>query len=406
MKRAAMLTHWVHLLVSTLCTATLSVGQQPLVALGRDDVRAASAIAALQQWYNKDSGLWDTTGWWNGANVLTMLADFSAVDDSFDHAIRNVFENTFVQAQLQASNFVKIMSPKSVDTYTREARAPGNRTRHLTGFTGFLNEYYDDEGWWALAWLKVYDLTKQERYLQMAIEIFEDMTTGWGGKCGGLWWNKEHTYTGAIENALFLTVAAQLANRAANEEYYIQWALKQWEWFQQTGMINAQYNINNGIDPITCRNDGGTIWTYNQGVILGALVELNEAAPDDSYLDTAEKIALAALEKLSDSNGILHEPCEPECGADGPQFKGIFIRNLRLLQHAQPDDRLKAFVERNADSIWHHDRGSGQHLGLLWSGPFTEATASTQSSACDALVAALSVQGRSKSYGPVSQLVA
>lgn len=382
-----------YLLLSTLCAAKYPLQQYALPVLIQQDERAASAVATLQQWYNKDSGLWDTTGWWNSANVLTMLADFTAVDDSFDHAIRNIFDNTFVQAQLQALDFVKVMSPNSIETFTRPRRPSGNTSHHIDGFDGFLNEYYDDEGWWALAWLKVYDLTKQERYLQMAIDIFEDMKTGWGGECGGLWWNKEHTYTGAIENSLFLTLAAHLANRAANEEYYIQWALKQWVWFQQTGMINAQYNINNGIDPATCRNDGGTIWTYNQGVILGGLVELNKAAPDISYLEMAEKIALAALEKLSDSNGILHEPCEPECGEDGPQFKGIFMRNLRILQQAQPDDRFKTFMKKNADSIWRDARGPGQYLGLVWSGPFVDATASTQSSACEALVAVLYDQG-------------
>ena len=71
-----------------------------------------------------------------------------------------------------------------------------------------------------------------------------------------------------------------------------------------TGMINSEYNINNGVDFDTCENDGGTVWTYNQGVILGGLVELNKAAPDESYLAMAEKIAIAAIENLSDSNGI------------------------------------------------------------------------------------------------------
>ncbi|KAK4691239.1 hypothetical protein P7C71_g5716, partial [Lecanoromycetidae sp. Uapishka_2] len=385
------LRQWLYLFPIAPCTGEYILGyQQPPLLVGNDE-RAASAIAALQQWYNKESGLWDTTGWWNSANVLTVLADFTSIDDSSGQAIRNVFDNTFVQAQLQVLDFVKIMTPKSINTYHKAKLSSVNTTDEVTGFHGFLNEYYDDEGWWALAWLKVYDLTKQERYLQMAIEIFEDMKAGWGGECGGLWWNKEHTYTGAIENGLFLALAAQLANRAANEEYYIQWALKQWGWFQQTGMINAQYNINNGIDPATCRNDGGTIWTYNQGVILGALVELNKAAPDKSYLEMAGKIASAALEKLCDSNGILHEPCEPNCGADGPQFKGIFMRNLWILHKAQPNHRFKIFIEENADSIWHNARGIGDLLGLVWSGPFTSATASTQSSACDALVAALYV---------------
>lgn len=355
--------------------------------------RAQSAITALQRWYNETTGLWETTGWWNSANALTMLADFVAVHSSLDSVAQHVFENTFSQAQKASLEFVKVMTPYSVATYAGPPFPPGTAPSG-NGFAGFLNDYYDDEGWWALAWLKIYDLTKKQQYLQAAIDIFEDMEKGWGDTCGGLWWNKQHSYKGAIENALFLTVAAQLTNRALNKDYYLHWALKQWDWFQHTGMINKDYNINNGINLTTCRNDNGMVWSYNQGVILGGLLELHRAAPDETYLIMAERIALAGIKALSDSNGILHDPCEPDCGDDGPQFKGIFMRNLQILHLAVPNSRYETFIHENANSIWRNDRTSGDQLGLLWSGPFTGATASTQSSAADALVAAFAIGGQ------------
>lgn len=359
-----------------------------------DPSHAQSAITALQQWYNETTGLWETTGWWNSANALTMLTDFVAVDSSLDVTAHQVFRNTYVQAQKASLATVKVMTAYSVTTYTGP-HFPTGIIAPKNGFAGFLNDYYDDEAWWALAWLKIYDLTKEEQYLQTAIDIFDDMTKGWGEPCGGLWWNKQHSYKGAIENGLFLTVAAQLANRASDKEFYLQWARKQWDWFQGTGMINKHYNINNGINLTTCRNDDGIVWSYNQGVILGGLLELNKAAPDETYLITAERIALAGIKFLSDSNGILHDPCEPDCGGDGPQFKGVFMRNLQKLHLAQPNNQYKTFINENADSIWLNDRGSGNQLGLVWSGPFMGATASTQSSAADALVAALAIGGQS-----------
>ena len=321
--------------------------------------RARAAIKALLEYYNPTTGLFETTGWWNAANVLTVLADFSASSPTLDSSLLPLFAKIFEQAQIPPS-----------------------------GSASFLNDFYDDEGWWALAWLRVYDRTKEQKYLQMAAGIFEDMILGWGGPCGGLWWNKSKEYTGAIENELLLAVAAQLANRAENKGYYIQWALKQWAWFQGTGMINADFNVNNGIDATTCKNDGQTVWTYNQGVILGALVELDIAAPDPSYLEMAERIALAAIRKLTDEEGILHEPGEPNLGADGPQFKGILVRGLQVLQAARPRDAFGDFIERNAESVW-RNRGEGDRMGVCWSSPTKEATAATQSSACDALVAAL-----------------
>lgn len=380
--------YWSLILLVLAPTVTTPL-EQYFLGNTTDISHAQAGIITMQEWYNEATGLWNPNLWWNSANVLTVLADFAALDHSLDEVAHHVFENTFEKAQQNVFQTLKIMTPHSISTYQWPHFPPGYIEPAIVGSAGFLNDFYDDEGWWALAWLKIYDITKKHRYLKAAIDIFEDMKTGWGATCGGMWWNKQHTYTGAIENELFLAVAAQLANRASNKDVYLQWALKEWEWFQGTGMINAEYNINNGVDFDTCENDGGTVWTYNQGVILGGLVELHKALSDDSYLVIAEKIAIAAIENLSDSDGILHEQGEPDCGVDGSQFKGIFMRNLQILQKARPSDRYEKFINDNADSIWLNDRGNGNQLGLVWSGPFVSADAITQSSACDALVAAL-----------------
>ena len=62
------------------------------------------------------------------------------------------------------------------------------------------------------------------------------------------------------------------------------------------------------------------VWSYNQGVILGGLTELTRATGDVSYVTKAKLIADAAISKLT-VNGILHDPCEPNCGGDGSQVR-------------------------------------------------------------------------------------
>ena len=37
----------------------------------------------------------------------------------------------------------------------------------LSRNAGFLNDYYDDEGWWALAWLATYDLTNKRLHFYL-----------------------------------------------------------------------------------------------------------------------------------------------------------------------------------------------------------------------------------------------
>ena len=92
---------------------------------------AKLALQSMQEWYDLQSGLYKTTGWWNAANLITVLVDYSKIGRS--RAYDFVLSNTLSAAQKK--------------------------------FPGFINEYYDDEGWWALAWIDAYELTHDPRYL-------------------------------------------------------------------------------------------------------------------------------------------------------------------------------------------------------------------------------------------------
>jgi len=360
-------------LVSLLCLASCwaaalmaaqSAGQAASNVTGDSSYRqrATVAIQLLQKWYDLQTGLYKTTGWWNSANVITVLADYSksTQSDNYDY----IFSNTLSAAQKK--------------------------------FPGFINEYYDDEGWWALAWIDVYQHTHDPRYLQAAEFIFRDMTYGWDNTCsGGIWWSKDRKYKNAIANELFLSVAAELANETTAVQQraeYLTWAGKEWSWFSNSGMINDKHLVNDGLND-SCENNGRATWTYNQGVILGGLAALSRLDQSPSLLLRANEIAQAAISTLTDAHGILHEACEPHCGADGTQFKGIFVRNLRMLEETNPRNlSYQHFILTNADSIWSQIQPPDYHLGEIWAAPFGGSDASTQSSALDTLVAAIFAQ--------------
>ena len=338
--------------------------------------RTQAGIETLQRWYVPQTGLYQTTGWWNAANAITTIVD--AMRASGSRATDSILANTFTQAQ--------IIVPKDQQV---------GPLAKMTGEPGFLKNYYDDEGWWALAWIDAYDLTAQSQYLAMARSIFTDMAGAWDSTCGGgIWWSKDRNYKNAIANELFFAVSASLARRGADAERAIAagWATKEWAWFQASGMINNDHLVNDGliIDKTdnTCRNNGRTVWTYNQGVVLGALTEWSRATHDPNLLTEARILADAGISHLADDAGILHDPCEPQCGADANQFKGIFMRNLRQLNQQVQEPRYRAFSARNAASIWDSDRTSADEFGVVWTGPVAQVNAGTQSSALDALVAA------------------
>ncbi len=325
-------------------------------------VRAAERTLAST--YDPNTGLFHGTGWWNSANGITVLVDASRDLNTRD--FDGMISGTFDAAQHK--------SP------------------------GFLNEFYDDEGWWALAWVDAFELRHEARYLKMAQSIFTDMSGGWSDTCGGgIWWKKNERYKNAIANELFFSVAVQLAEitKGKTRAQYLDWAKREERWFLSSGMINADSLVNDGLDA-SCKNNGRTPWTYNQGVLLTALAGMHQLTGDQAALDTANKITAAVSAHLTDEKGVLHDSCEPKCGEDGVQFKGILVRNLASLYKSAPSEPIRNLIIVNADAVWEQARTEDNRFSIVWSGPPEDSGTGALISAMDALTAAASLQAGQK----------
>ena len=325
-----------------------------------DDHRAVAAANGLMFFYRHDTGLFDAAGWWNSANALTALIDTVQATGMASH--REVIPNT----------------------YDRNVHA------HLGHFR---NELLDDTGWWALAWIAAHDLTGEQRYLDTARIAADHLHAYWDTVCGGgVWWRDDRTYKNAITNSLYVEVNAALHNRIPGDTAYVTRALAGWNWFRSSGMINEANLVNDGLDTATCHNNGQQVWTYNQGVPLGALVELHRATGDPALLDEARRMADASTNDVAlNPNGILTEPCEPTatCELTSQSFKGAYVRGLGALNAALADRPYDAYLRRQADSAYQHNRNSAHLYGLRWAGPYEQPTASTQHSALDLMNAIL-----------------
>ncbi len=337
-------------------TAVTLAGPTPTVAEGARSPQQAG-IAALFTSYDQRSGLIGNS-WWQAAVALSTVETYAQTtgDASYDSAIAQAF------------------------------------ALHSSG--NFENSADDDTAWWALAWLQAYDITHRSSYLSMAETDADYIHEDWDSACGGgIWWQRSpRSYKNAISNELFLELTAALHNRIPGDAKYLGWAEAEWQWFDHSGMINKNDLINDGLTN-SCANNEQTTWTYNQGVILAGLAELYRATGNRSLLSVAERIARAAIGQLT-VGGVLTEPCQGAgCAAsldsNTRSFKGIFVRDLKVLAVTARTTRFNAFIRMQARSIEARDTSSSHDLGMSWAGPVSDVSAASQSSALDALVASL-----------------
>jgi predicted alpha-1,6-mannanase (GH76 family) len=198
---------------------------------------------------------------------------------------------------------------------------------------GWLVDYFDDETWMTLALIRAFDLTGEQRYLDTAREIFEDIMKAWDTTCcgehlGGIWWNRQHQQKATASNAGPVIAGVRLTRRTQDPQYlaFAQQAYAFW-WEH---MVNQQtYAIYDHLSPNGTRALGSL--TYNHGVMIGAALELHAETKEAHFLEEAHGFAhylSTVATRSSDVGPLLHDALGQSCDNDCPAWKGIGYRYL------------------------------------------------------------------------------
>jgi len=254
---------------------------------------------------------------------------------------------------------------------------------------GWMVGMFDDENWMALALLRSYDLTGNSKYLKRAIFLMDDiMTHGWDESCcgrepGGVWWDKNHTQKATASNAGPVITSARLYWRTRNPSY-LSFALRCYDYWRQT-MINPQtFQVTDHI-----KADGTKVFwkfTYNEGLMIGAGVELFRATGDARYLEDAHREARFMIEhevSPSQFGPVLTDGSNEKCSGDAQQFKGIAFRYLMLL-YQQDFSRREYFrvLKASAEATWNLAWDAAlQTFAVNWTGPRMKRSSLAQHSA-------------------------
>ncbi|SPO30495.1 related to DCW1 - Mannosidase, GPI-anchored membrane protein [Ustilago trichophora] len=366
---------WTNLLPIALAgllapSSTIATPLPSTTLVGRPQVDAG--LRSLFSYYNSTDGRFDTSAsWWLTGNALTAVLEFT--DKTHSHRYMPQILNTIEKQK------------KPLPWWP-------------SGGGIFRADSTDDTGWYALAMLKMFDITHDTKYLDYAVLDAKYLKSFESSACGGgiIWDIPSKSYKNAISNELYLALTAGLANRLQDKKEAKKWlniAKAQYNWFLHSGMINTQSLINDGLTD-DCKNNGKTIWSYNQGVILGAAVELFLADNFKiEYLNQAQRIANAVIASpaFNSNSGILVESCEASgsCNTDQDAFKGIFMRNLDKLNRVLSRGPYTKYIQLQTKQAYNKARNATDFYGVQWTGPVGQANVATQGSAVSLLIASL-----------------
>jgi predicted alpha-1,6-mannanase (GH76 family) len=132
-------------------------------------VSNSSSQALINQFWNTTGKYFNTNNngdnsfqYWPQAHALDVLID--AYERTNDQTYRNYFDQWFEGVKIKNGNT-------------------------------FQNDYYDDMEWNALAILRAYDATKDEKFKNAALQIWEYIKVGWNDNAGGgITWKKGMEY--------------------------------------------------------------------------------------------------------------------------------------------------------------------------------------------------------------------
>jgi hypothetical protein len=209
--------------------------------------------------------------------------------------------------------------------------------------------WFDDNGWWGLAFMNAYRATGTRRYLTDAEEALHYIAAaGWDSEGGGIWWNTEHPYK-AGEALAADTLLATLLYQQTRSSFALAQALKFLAWGNTAGFSSA-----NGLYAGSSLNPTPIDYIEGPLIYTQALLCKETATPADC--EWAEQLQGTALRRFGQVLDF------------SPQYDAIYLQWMLALYSLDHDPALYTLAAENAEDAQAHAlNGEGLYL-LSWKG--------------------------------------
>lgn len=205
--------------------------------------------------------------------------------------------------------------------------------------------YYDDNEWVGIELVRLYEANHNQAALEQAEQIMDFVMAGWQNDpelaCpGGLPFSNAETNTdrNTVTDGPAAELGAQLYG-ITHEQRYLDFAEMAYEWVRQcllrpSGLYADHIERGGEIEP--------TLWSYNQGTMMGAGTLLFKLTGNSAYLFQARQTARAALAYFTPARLAI----------ENPFFASVYFRNLLYLDSVTHDPPGPRAAQAYVNEAW------------------------------------------------------
>ncbi len=317
--------------------APLTAAQQHYLALAQ-----AGVASAKQRWSDRRLGWYDSHLNDRERYPLATVWDIVPLFESLD---------AIAIAQPTAANRAAVARfAKGAERYLNRGLRP------LPGYSPYPGDraantqtWFDDNGWWGVAFVNAYRATGQRRWLTDAKRALAYVAAaGWDAASGGLWWNTGHPYKAGAALASD-TLLATLLYEQTRSSFALGQARKFLAWGNSSGFSAADgLYAGSSLNP--------TPIDYAEGPLIYAqalLCSLTGTASDCQRSEQQETNSLRRFGYLLDFS---------------PQYDAIYLQWMLALYSRNHDRTLYALAADNARNAETRARNAEGLYLLSWNG--------------------------------------
>ncbi len=266
------------------------------------------AAAARQFWWDPRRGWYRQQHGGHGARPLATLWGLVPLFETLD-AIAIAAPGS--QTRSAVASFAR-----GAERYWDPALEPAGGYQPYKGVRMRVRAWFDDNGWWGIAFVDAYRATGNSRYLRDAERAFAFIdAAGWDPVQGGIWWSTIHEHKAGESVAAGTLLAARLYE-VTGDPYYLAEVHKLVLWANSNFVFDGLYER---------REDDPRAAVYIQGPLIAAQAEICKRTGDEAYCQQAEAVAQLSLERFTVTTP--------------PIYDSIYLRDLLDLYRIDGDPR-------------------------------------------------------------------